>query len=148
MKYIMKRQSVTLRENHALIKLSTNYSVHIDELTEKILNDLTSIGCLYDIPEECGETIENLLIENDYTLEQFSVKSFQMSSPTVLSILKGLQIWGIHNDCEDCGCEMIEKEDEKECSNPVCGCSINTNYAIDPDWYRDDCKIDYTYSLN
>jgi len=147
---IMETKSVTLRENTALVELSIYSGRTIDELTSKILTDLISINCIYDIPEECGETLETILSENDYSLEQFAVNFFKVSTPRIILILKGLQIWGLKNECVDCGCEMIYNDisERSECKNDVCGCSINTNYTPDPDAGRDDNIIHFTFSKN
>ena len=144
----MEKEFITLRKNQALTDLSNYAGRTIDEVQEKIIGDLIKHNVLSDIPEECGETLENILIENDHTLESFAVHCFKVSFPKLLKILKNIQIWGIYDECEDCGCELEEDETEMKCVNPVCGCSIQTVYERDPDEYRDDCPLELLQEFN
>jgi len=136
----MKTKIVTIRENTAMVNLSLYLDKSIDELTDTIIECMIGEKLLHDIPEECGELLSTILKEEDRTLIQFTVFCFGFLTPTLLKILKGVQFWGIANDCDDCGNEMREDEEYKECINDGCRCSIKTDNSPDPDMYRDDCK--------
>lgn len=136
---------VTLRQNHSLVKLSVHSKKSIDILTDRIIAVLIQYKIIYDSPEFCGETLKYVLEENDFNLEVFAVYCFHVSTPEIIKILEGIRIWGLSNDCENCGCAMEynDMSEHKECINDVCGCSINMDNTPDSDMYRDDCNNEY-----
>lgn len=135
----MATRIVTLRDNYALEEISKMSDYSKDWVSDRIIDCLKKLNFIHDIPEECGETLQYVMDQNSADLEIFGVYCFHKCSEKLITLLKGIQLWGVEDDCDTCGCKMEESEDEKECINPVCGCTINTNFAIDPDMYRDDC---------
>ena len=129
----MKTNFITLKNNQSLRELAYCTKRTTDEVRNDIIYKLLNRELVHDIPEFCGESLENILIQNDETLTGFSAFFYKAYSPRFIKILKGIQIWGKDNDCKDCGCEMVEDETENVCSNPVCGCYIQTVFEPDYD---------------
>lgn len=139
---------ITLRENRALNRLSEYCGKSSKDLTDKIINVLLSDEILIDTPEECGEMLSDVLKECGYSIETFAVYCFKVGFPTLIEILNGIQIWGVYNECPECGSEWNENEHEKECSNPVCGCSVRTINEPDYDSMFKGHDYDLTERLN
>jgi len=136
----MKTNHITLRENEALTALSVYSARTIDDLRNTIMNGLIESDLIQDTPEICGETLQYVFQENGMRAEQFAVYHFNVSSPKITTLLNRLQVWGVADQCENCGCAMHYDDisEHEECINDVCGCSISVDYTPDPDAGRDD----------
>ena len=132
----MNTNHITIRENEALKKLAERCKDTIKSTTDFLLTKLLELDLVLDEPCHCGMSLAEIPHENNNTLTGFVIKAFKCCSPSILTIMEDIQIWGLENECPDCGCKLIEDEDGIECENDICGCSIN--FESDPDALRDD----------
>lgn len=123
----METNYITLKENDSLYRFCKHYKKDIEEVKDKVISALLEYNILHDMPEECGISLVYALEQNDVLLDALCVECFDACGPTIKSFVKGFQIWGIHYECEECGCEI----EEGICTNP--GCKNDTNIYPDID---------------
>lgn len=140
----METNFITLRENNSLHRFCKKYNKTLESVTDKVISTLLRYKLIHDIPEESGETLQYVLDQNDTLLDTFCVACFGSYGHTIGSYVKDFQLWGLHYDCENCGCEL---EDGK-CTN----CNNDTNDYPDfdsmPGGHDYDCHSELTKNIN
>lgn len=147
------RTKITILKNDSLKRLHERVKGDLDMLIIDLLNRLSKIDGIYlDDTQLCGMMLPDILHEVGSNLVSFAKENYGSPTFDFLESMSGLQIWGIENDCSDCGCEMEYQDNGYEgewyeCTN--CGNEENRGGYYSPDDYRDDCRAELeTFSKN
>jgi hypothetical protein len=133
---------ITILKNEYLERIHGRCKGSIDMVIDKILTTLVNERMIYlDDTELCGLMLSDVVHEYGKTLTWLVNKVFGTCTFELLDNASKLQIWGIDDDCDMCGCEMIDNK----CTN--CDNTRSTGEDFDFDRYFRIGKYS-TYSLN
>lgn len=137
------KTKITIRKNKSLERLAQRCKISIHSVDEFLISKLSDKGIIYlNETEFCGMTLLEMFKHQGITLTGFAVKAFGNTFyfPELLKILENIQIWGIEDECTECGCEMeysgTFNSNYSKCIN--CG-NERFEHDYNPDQYRDDC---------
>jgi hypothetical protein len=145
---------ITIKNDEHLKGLACSLGVKSSDLAKLIIKRAIKIGVIHDEKEYCGSKLVSEFKNFDLNLVQMAKRcivdlAFDISllngenvvlnkrDPYLLADLRELTIWGIHNDCPECGYEMDFTDEgkvgryiwhERTCLN--CGKVISN----EPDW--------------
>jgi hypothetical protein len=128
---------ITIRRDEALKEISHLYRKDINELANRIIEKSIEAHVICDDREYCGTNLFEIYFDYGYNLIAATLFCLGKCDPFLMERFRNLVVWGVYDDCPECGCEMefTDGEDhgkykwhERSCLN--CGKVVSN----EPDW--------------
>jgi hypothetical protein len=128
---------ITVRNDNHLKDIAAMLRVEPKELAKVIIKIAIDIKVIEDDKEFCGSLLFKEFKNYNFNLIQATTVCLNKHDPFLLADFRELTIWGIHDDCPNCGFEMDFTDEgkvgrfiwhERTCLN--CGKVVSN----EPDW--------------
>jgi hypothetical protein len=128
---------ITIRRDESLEGLSSLSKKDKVELAHHIIERSIKAKVISDDREYCGANLFEIFFENGYNLIATTLFCLGKCDLSLMDKFRNLVVWGIHDDCPNCGCEMefTDGEDhgrykwhERKCLN------CDKVVSNEPDW--------------
>jgi hypothetical protein len=128
---------ITIKRDEALKELASLAHKNHIELAKHIIDKAIEARVISDNKEFCGENLFEIFFDNGYNLIATTLFCLGKCDPFLMQNFRNLTVWGMHDDCPECGFDMefIDGEDhgkykwhERECLN--CGKRVSN----EPNW--------------
>jgi hypothetical protein len=130
---------ITIKHDRALLDLSVLTNKHHTDLAKRIYTKAIESGVLKDDTLFAGLNLYEVFSENGHSITAATLFCLGKSNQFIQDAFRKLTIWGIHDDCPNCGCEMDIKDEcnigryhwqERTCTNFWCEKVVSN----EPDW--------------